>query len=83
MQRIFVSFCNIVIKVSHFLDITHQLSFFFIPLVLSCCQRDVTVLSVHWCRWHGVFLEVAFSQHEVQVSDFFFCFNKDYTFLWK
>lgn len=60
-------------------------SFLFIPLVLSCSQRDVTVLGIHGRRWHGVFLEVAFSQHEVRVSDsvfhwVFFIFYKNCVF---
>lgn len=39
-----------------------------VPVVLSCCQGHDAVPWFHWCRWHGVFLEIPLTQHEVRVS---------------
>lgn len=63
----FVCYCSIVVNVGHSLLVTNQ-HWLCILLVLSCCQRDNAVLVLHRCRRHGVFLEVALNQHEIQVS---------------
>lgn len=42
--------------------------YFLSLIVLSRCQRDNALPSLHRCRRHGVFLEVALPQHEIQVS---------------
>ena len=63
---------SVVLNVGHTSSVTNQ-HWLPIPLVLSCCQRDDAVLGFHRCRRHGVFLEVALRQHEIQVSLWHIC----------
>lgn len=68
----FFCYCSIVVNVGHSLLVTNQ-HWLCILLVLSCYQRDNAVLVLHRCRRHGVFLEVALNQHEIQVSVWNIC----------